>query len=69
MGGGGGGGGVAQAKLYADVAFSIPEIPIAHSCDRSQQLAVYAKVTDSAHTSYFSLERLDLGALNALISH
>ena len=62
---------VAQAKLYADVAFSIPEIPIVHSCDRSQQLAVCAKVTDSAHTSYFSLEcgDCDLGTLNALISH
>ena len=26
----------AQAKFYADVAFSIPEIPIRHSCDRDR---------------------------------
>ena len=42
--------GGAQAKFYADVAFSIPEIPIGHSCDRSQQLAVCAKVADSRKT-------------------
>ena len=45
-----GGGRGAQAKFYADVAFSIPEILIRHSCDRSQQLAVCAKVTDSRKT-------------------
>ena len=39
--------GGAQAKFYADVAFLIPEIPIGHSCDRSQQLVVCAKVADS----------------------